>query len=372
MGDNFSDDPRQVQDPQEPGDIMGGYEQFEVYRGDFFPEAEDDDVGDPGSDPGADHSGAPDASGDAPQGAAPPEGGTTGDAAGGDAGGGEPSSGQFRHKSHEEAERSYAHLMSRTTRAEQDNARLRRQLQDIEDAKKKQQQDQEAARQRDEFVQQKYEEAARAVDELDPDDPEYHTKTARIWADVHRSVDAFTPAVDSSGGSDIPRASDMVGGQGQQAADAGAASAGDGSDPGGESGTTSPASPPDTAAPAEGDDPGDGGGYTQAEIHQKIDARIGEKTPGFDREDPAFIAFCGRAPTQDEQGRPLSIEDQIDYAIESTRAHYDKKRREMLQASAQPMDRGASNRGASRQSNAQDQQETFGDIVEAAVASHTL
>lgn len=362
-------------DPQGDADIMSGYDQFEVYRGDFFP---DDETGDAQGhdDDHADHSGDPEASGAAPP-AAPDESGTTGEAAqqGGEAAPGEKPLQQsgdtaaqkrFRHTSHEEAEKSYANLLSRTTRTEQENARLRQQLKEIEEAKIKQRRDEEARRQREDFVRQKYEEAAKAVDELDQDDPEYHSRTARIWADVHQAVDSFEPEVkEPEGDASRPRISDFKK-TGQPADDP------DGSQ-------ESVADPAQEGAPPEGESQQDAGaeaqespGMTRDQVFEVIDSRLSEKNPGFDKEDPAFIGFCSRAPEADENGNPLSIEQQVDYAIDATRKHYDAKNREVLQRSAQPMDRGSRAAGGGRQASSEETQESFGDIVEAAVSQHRL
>ncbi|MFW5930448.1 MAG: hypothetical protein ACOCQI_01740 [Desulfosalsimonas sp.] len=389
-------------DPRSDQDIMTGYDQFEIYRGDFFSGLDADHSEEPSGAPGqeaapSNEGGTTGQQGRQEQRAPESEAGTgeqpveTGES--GQQEGGEPQgeSGKYRHKSLEEAERSYSNLLSRTTRAEQENARMREELEKMRAARQqeeKNQREEEVRRQRDEFINSKYEEATKAVDELDPDDPEYHNKVARIWADAHRSIDAFEPDVSS----EPPPASEAVrayasGGQGDRAA-AGLESpsqAGDQGEAGPEpspSGLAEPAGGEAQAEPAGGEAQAEpAGGEAQAEqgpspeeIQQMIDARILEQSPGFDREDPAFIGFCGKVPSEDEQGNPLTIEQQIDRAIDMTRQHYDRKRRELLQENVQPMDRtgpGAGGSAGSSQSSPQ-QNETFGDIVEAAVSSRQL
>ena len=353
--------PGASQDPHgEDGELIAGHEQFDLYRGDFLADVSDDDGGETG-DPHshADHSGDPagDGEGGEQQAAPPEDGGTTGDDD-------PPPAKPFRHKTHEEAERSYANLMSRTTRAEQDNARLRKQLEEIEAAKEKARRDEQIRTQKDEFIANKYEEANRAVENLDPDDPEYHSQTAKIWAGVHRAIETFEPTIEEDqprrgGAEGLPRASEYIQDNNR-------------GEPTGPEGVSPPDGP--DAAPSDTEGESVGEQLTVEQIYQKIDTVLSEKKPGFDREDPAFISFCSRAPDKDASGRLLSLDEQIDYAVQATKAHYDKIRRDLLQTSAQPMNKGAAApfAGAGHQGQQQESTETFGDIVDAAVQSHTL
>jgi len=376
-------------DPQSDRDIMQGTDQFEIFRGDFFPEADD-----------ADHSATPQGSQETP--AAPDPTGTTGHpespkpaapAADPNAEPGAPEPGaqptpkpdgvQFRHKTHEEAEKSYAHLLGRTTRAEQEAKKLREENEKIraqQAERDKQARAAEAKRQRGEFVGQKYEEATKAVDELDPDDPQYHNRVARIWADTHQAIEDFEPAAE--GEPDAPSASQALGvgdpesPGGQAAPEAPAGQANPSEDPsqaGGETGE--PDSSPSGSPPA-GQEGGEGGEPTAEinmnEVYQTMDARIKEKSPGFDRSDPAFLGYCSQAPYQDENGNPLSMEQQIDHAIDMTRQFYARKQRELLQDAGQPMDRGGPGAGGGSDDQPSSQEHSFGDIVENAVQSRVL
>lgn len=375
-------------DPQTDQEIMTGYDQFEIFRGDFMNGLDADHSEEPSGESGAEAApqGQSGTTGDqdqqeqqtpeseAGQGQQAQESGQSGQEEGGSA---REKGGKFRHKTLEEAERSYANLLSRTTRSEQENARLREELEKLRAARQqeeKKQREEEIRRQRDEFISSKYEEATKAVDELDPDDPTYHNKVARIWADAHRAIDTFEPEVSGSEPPSASESAEAYASGGRQADDAGGGQSAEQENPsqGGPGEAGSEPSPSDSAEPA-GQQPAEQGPSTE-EIQQMINTRISKQAPGFDSEDPAFVGFCGRVPAEDEQGNPLTIQQQIDRAIEMTRQHYDRKRRELLQESAQPMDRtgpGAGGSAGSSQSSPQ-QKETFGDIVEAAVSSRQL
>ncbi len=356
--------PAGPENPQSDNDIMSGYEQFEVFQGDFM------------ADEDADHS--KEAAG---QPAAPPDDGTTSrddntahpsPAAPEESGGGASDEGadsvHIRHKNHEEAEKSYANLLSRTTRAEQENKELREKLQKIENDRLEADRQAEIQRKRDEFLNQKYEEASQQIDELDPDDPEYHKKEARIWADTHKAIEEFTPQVEDTGGGaggESPAVSSVLPSDRSPAA---------GSQTGSAEGTAGP----DSGPPAGGEPAGGGSaeaGQTAEEIQAKVTRALEAQQVDFGADDPAFVAICGKTPDADADGNPLSIDDQIQHAIDQTRAHYDQVRRRHMQQSEQPLSRSGGKSGpagSDRQASSASDKATFSDVLDEVVQSRTL
>lgn len=361
--------PAAPENPQSDNDIMSGYEQFAVFQGDFMA---DEDVDHSGQGSTGQPAAPSDDGTTSPDDGTPPPPPATGKPAGGDDAGGQTGDSQVynRHNTKEEAEKSYANLLSRTTRAEQENKALKEKLDKIENDRIEADRQAEIQQQKDEFLNQKYEEATQQVDELDPEDPEYHKKVARIWADAHKAIENFTPQVSDAGGGaggeETPAVSSVLPSDRSPAAD-------------GQTGPAGQEAGPASGAPAEdgGGAADDGGaaadGLTMEQIQAKLQTALETQKVDFDATDPAFRAICAATPSEDQEGNPLTIDDQIQHAISQTRDHYEQVRRRYMQETAQPMSRsGQSGPAAGPGASSNDDKATFSDVLEEAVQSRTL
>jgi len=182
-----------------------------------------------------------------------------------------------RFKSHQEAEEGYRNLQSKTTKAEQENARLKKELDELKGAKEREQEAERLAQEFETFAADKYREALEAIDELDPDDDGYNVNVSKIWAKRDGDIRRFER----------------------------------------EHGTTGvqPAQPGTEEQPA-------------AEIKTDDDARtyVAEQAQeaGIDPEDPGWQFLCTQAPSELD-GRKLSFEEQVQWALDEKK-NYDEYR----------------------------------------------
>ena len=223
---------------------------------------------------------------------------------------------KFRHKSWEDAEKSYSHAQAKITHISQENARLKKELEERERAEADTRA-QEAAAAREKQVADRYEKAMAALQELDEYDPDYKAKAAKVWAECHRDVatvsaasiadQTVTPTVSPSGEASAP-VDDPSGG----------------------------------IVPPEG--PSEGEPVDPAEIRSRISSRMKDQQVApteFDLDDPVFFGFASKAPTHDDSGAPLPFEAQVDWAIAQTRSHYQRTKQRILQTTGQPLGRGS-------------------------------
>lgn len=248
-----------------------------------------------------------------------------------------------RHKTLEAAEKSYAHAQSKLSKVTEENARLKQALEAREKALSETR-EKETVAAREAFSTSRYEQAMTALQELDEYDPGYKTAAAKIWADCHRDVAAFTTA---------PPATSPMGEPSSAPADDPAAS-------------VVPAAGP--AAVEAGPDP--------EEIRAKIGGRMkdsGVSESEFGMDDPVFFGYASKAPTVADDGAALSFEDQVDWAIEQTRGHYKRVRSKLLQTAGQPMGRaGVAVRTGNGQAAASPKRVTLNGLLESSLARRTL
>lgn len=171
------------------------------------------------------------------------------------------------------------------------------------------------------FSLEKNTEALKKIDALDPDDFEndeaYNAKVAEIWADKDAQVAGFLQT------------------GGQQAGE----------------GNTPPAE--DDSREAPGDtrgEPGAGSGGEHEEPRTTwadVTAMVQEKDPNFNTKDVAFLGYCRQAPKAME-GKALSLEQQVDWAIKQTKSYHKSlvrgaaaDRADQHQRRNQPLGRGA-------------------------------
>lgn len=316
-------------------DVVGGLDDFimqaqtrvgdtgaEVAPGDDLPEDDDDNDGDgvlPGEDLSRDEPG-----GDTPDLKA---------ADGGDHPTGDDPDGadgrKFRFKDHAAAEKGYDGILSRVTRAEQKAAAASKRVDAIEQ-KDKDAQTQAAAdavaREKDQFIDSRYEDVIAGIEELDPTDPEYNKQKAALWAKAHKDIAAYKP--DNSRTPEGPingRLSPRPNG----IPDASPGDAG-GKDEFG------PADyPSGPGVTDDGENPS-----SSEEVKTYVQGWLDENNVDVDMEDPAFIYYAANAPKKDEDGNPYGIDEQLEIVVRQTKQYHDKNNKRNLQKKHQPMGRG--------------------------------
>lgn len=205
-----------------------------------------------------------------------------------------------RFKSHDEAEDGYRELQGKTTKVEQENATLRRQLaeagQKLTAAERAEAEKQARAEQRKgimEFSKQRKKEALAAIDGLDPDSPDYQDQAAQILAEADVDIQEYIqdaraaakPAADEKGAA--------------APGDKGEAAAKEGEKPAGEAAA------------------GEAG--TEETAMEQIRSRL--KEAGMEEEDEMFMAIASHAPSTDKDGKRIPFDRQIEWAIEKTKTY---------------------------------------------------
>ncbi len=167
----------------------------------------------------------------------------------------------------------------------------------------------------DEFSRETTEKTLEAIAGLDPEAEDHTKQVANIWADYHRDIREYE---------DTPEFQEKLAGITPPAAAPEAEKA--------EAETTPPLEthPPEKAAEAP----------TQPETTRE-DVLAKAQAKGLkDKDDPTFWGFCQQAPTHSEAGQLLSMDEQIDWAVEQTNNHQENLRAQVLQDVNQPLTRG--------------------------------
>lgn len=192
-----------------------------------------------------------------------------------------------RFKTHEEAERGYRELQGKTTKAEQRAKDLAEELDRIKNADRLRAEAEAEREKVIDYAAERRAQALEAIDELDPEKPDYRKEAAKILskADIdiyeHYQQRGTKPPADEGAAAEK--------GTGDQAAAAGAAA---------------------------GQDP----------EMEKVVGFIQEKIAGegLEKDDPLFWQYAGQAPITDKQGRPTKLEDQIRWAVEQTKQYHER------------------------------------------------
>jgi len=187
-----------------------------------------------------------------------------------------PPAGDYRFKSHEEAEKAYRLLQGKTTKAEQ---RLKTLEQQIEEDKRRRRDaiaTEDSDRQYMEFATERNAKALGEINDLDPEDPEYQKKAAACWARAHLDIRRFQPKAP-----EIPE--DL---QGLPAAT-----------------ETTPPEPPAEAA---------------VSTRRFVETVLEGSKIGISKDDPLFWAYAEQSPSVDKAGKPLPLKDQIWWAVQKT------------------------------------------------------
>lgn len=190
----------------------------------------------------------------------------------------------LRFKTHEEAEKGYRHLQSEKTKAEKRARDLEKELAARKDAEARRAKDEESDQKFAEYSEQRHQEALKAIETLDPDEDGYHEKVARIWAEKDRDVRRYDRELS------------------QQSID------------------TTPSDSQEGNQPAETGTPEAGEAPSREAIVAYVNGEA-EKA-GVDPADEHFQLECRIAPVQDEQGRELTLAEQVEWAISKTKAYH--------------------------------------------------
>jgi len=192
-----------------------------------------------------------------------------------------PPAGDYRFKSHNEAEKAYRLLQSKTTKAEQRLKMLEQQIEEDKRRKREAIATEDAERQYMEFATERNAQALGEINDLDPEDPEYQKKAAACWARAHLDVRRFQPKAP-----DLPE--ELRGSPAAPAASAG---------------ETTPQEPSQEGA-----------------IHTRkfVETVLEGSKIGISKDDPLFWAYAEQSPSVDATGRQLPLKDQIWWAVQKT------------------------------------------------------
>jgi hypothetical protein len=94
----------------------------------------------------------------------------------------------YRFKSQEEAEKGYRHLQAEMTRAKQEAARLRKEMEEAREKAERAQRAEQADEEYENYVTERLEQSYAEIDELDDDDEDYQKKVAKINARAQREI----------------------------------------------------------------------------------------------------------------------------------------------------------------------------------------
>lgn len=188
---------------------------------------------------------------------------------------------KFRFKSHEEAEKGYRHLQAEKTRIEQAKKDLEAKLTAQKDAEARKAKEQEAENKIFDYSTARYQEALKAINDLDPDEEGYQDQVSKIWAAKDRDVWRFERQLlekPDANGANQPQANEKADeSQGEPA-------------------------------------------NTQDQVLAYVDEQAQEA--GIDPEDEHFKLVCQQTPSRDESGRDMTLGEQVKWAIDKTLAYH--------------------------------------------------
>jgi len=212
-----------------------------------------------------------------------------------------------RFRSHEEAEDGYRNLQGAKSRTDQENARLKAEIKASKDAEKRQQQLEKADVEFVDFTASRHEEALKAINELDPEEEGYQKQVARIWAqkdmairlkerELHQKIEEEASAGTEDGGRTTASGPEGFQAEGESQA-------------------------PDETASDE-------------DIWDYVSKKAGDEK--IDPNDRFFRLTCRECPRNDAEGNPMTLDQQITWAIHETRNyHADQERQYQERAKAQ-------------------------------------
>ncbi len=242
-----------------------------------------------------------------------------------------------RFTTHEEAERGYRELQAKSTRDQQELARLKKEKAEREAAEVAARHKEKADAATLEFSKKRHAEILGQISALDEEDPDYDTKVAGLWAEVNFDVTQYAQN---------PEIEEEVGGTPLVSGDA---------------------NPPEDTRPEE-----PGGGHE--DVLLLIDRAV-QAAEFDDGQRQMFMGYASQAPDKDDQGVALNIDQQVAWAVKQTQNYYSglkaKIEQEVKAQLGQPMGRGGT--GVTPRSKADDAKPlTLDGALEAAEQARTL
>lgn len=202
---------------------------------------------------------------------------------------------KFRFKTHEEAEKGYEEKQSRVTKVEQENAKLREQATDNEKSLEKMRAAEEAEKEEQrqtaieakvlDYSRKRHDEILEEIEALDPEDAEHRSKVADLWSKVGADVRRFE----------------------KEAANAPI------EEPEKKPGEPVKAPEEKVVKPAE---PSEDPEKDDVEALSYVGSRV--KAAGKDINNPVLQRSAMFAPQANDDGTELSLDEQVDWAIESS------------------------------------------------------
>lgn len=180
----------------------------------------------------------------------------------------------FRFKSQEEAESGYRHLQAAKTRVDKEAAQLRADLKKAQDAEERKKKQKEKDQELLEYMAERHEQALTEIDALDPDSEGYRKDVSRIWARKDVDIEAKRRE----------QAEDQRSEDREQRSDA---------------------------------------GDLKTDVWDDVTSQA--RAAEIDPEDDYFRMICTFAPTEDAEGKPMPMKDQIDWAITRTKQYHAKQ-----------------------------------------------
>lgn len=205
---------------------------------------------------------------------------------------------KFRFEDHAAAEEGFRSIEERALRAEQELAEAKKTLAQKEADEQAARLAAEKEKASREYAVERQKKTLAAINDLDPEDPDYDDKVARAWADSN--LDIFNYA----------------------------------QDPPLESGEASedPGEPREERTPPEKRDP------SQSEIREFVNQCASEA--GITRKQmPVFLGFAAQSSEYRPDGTPATIGEQVQWAIDQTTKHYADMRAQVRAEMEQPMTR---------------------------------
>lgn len=187
----------------------------------------------------------------------------------------------FRFKDQPEAEKGYRELQGKATRAEQRAAAAEAALNRVKNAEKTKAEEEATRATIVDFAANRRAQALEEIDGLDPEDKEYRKKAAILLSQA--DIDIY----------------DHYQTHGRTATPAAVAT------------PEAVAGEVDAAAEAE-------------KVTKYVQTKI--VAEGFDENDPLFWQYASRAPITDAQGKPTSLDTQIQWAVSQTNQYHDSIR----------------------------------------------
>lgn len=237
-----------------------------------------------------------------------------------------------RFKSHEEAEKGYKNLQGKLTRIEQKLAAIEKgeQTRSQKEAEERKARTQaEAETKLNDFAIKRNREMLDEIDGLDPDAPDYRDQAAKLQAKAWMDIRQFERSMQ----------------------------------------TEAPPEENSPTSPAEGGEPPPPDFEAKSAVEQAL------KAAKIKPDDPVFAHYARHVPTQDPDGRPLTLDEQVQKAITWTNNYRASQKKQYRQQIEQPLDRANAGRrgsGGNKSEKIDTEAFTLSDALDAAQRRRTV